>query len=142
MAIIRNDNYKAITLMTSVLVENVFVSRLKLCYWLHWLNFFKKNNPMMKSLKLCIPSSFSKFFIQLTFTCSKSTIGTQEKRCEICSKLTIITPERRQFPLGILRSPLGPFWNHVSRSAILLRLCSQTGNATVLKIRTVIFKFS
>ena len=33
---------------------------------------------------------------QLTFTCSKSTIETL-KKCEICSKLTIKTPERRQW---------------------------------------------
>ena len=33
---------------------------------------------------------------QLTFTCSNSTIETLEKSCEICSKLTIKTPERRQ----------------------------------------------
>ena len=33
---------------------------------------------------------------QLTFTCSKSTIETLEK-CEICSKLTIKTPKRRQW---------------------------------------------
>ena len=31
--------------------------------------------------------------IQLTFTCSNSTIETVEKRCEIRSKLTIETPE-------------------------------------------------
>ena len=30
---------------------------------------------------------------QLTFTCSKSTVETLKKRCEICSKLTIKTPE-------------------------------------------------
>ena len=33
---------------------------------------------------------------QLTFTCSKSTTEKTRKRCEICSKLTIKTPERRQ----------------------------------------------
>ena len=32
----------------------------------------------------------------LTFTCSNSTIETVEKRCEICSKLTLKTPERRR----------------------------------------------
>ena len=32
---------------------------------------------------------------QLTFTCSKSTIETPKKRCEICSKLTIKIPERK-----------------------------------------------
>ena len=32
---------------------------------------------------------------QLTFTCSKATIETLEKRCEICSKLKIKIPERR-----------------------------------------------
>ena len=32
----------------------------------------------------------------LTFTCSKSTIENTRKRCEICSKLTIKTSERRQ----------------------------------------------
>ena len=31
---------------------------------------------------------------ELTFTCSKSIVETAEKRCEICSKLTIKTPER------------------------------------------------
>ena len=30
------------------------------------------------------------------FTCSKSTIETLRKKYEICSKLTIKTPERRQ----------------------------------------------
>ena len=33
---------------------------------------------------------------QLTFTCSKSTIETPKKRCEICSKLTIKTLELRR----------------------------------------------
>ena len=33
---------------------------------------------------------------RLPFTCSKSTIETIEKGVKICSKLTIITPERRQ----------------------------------------------
>ena len=33
----------------------------------------------------------------LTLTCSKSKIGTLEKRCEICSKLTIKVPERPSF---------------------------------------------
>ena len=32
---------------------------------------------------------------QLTFTCSNTPIETLEKMCEICSKLTIITAERR-----------------------------------------------
>ena len=32
---------------------------------------------------------------QLTFTCSKSTIETLKKICEIYSKLTIKIPERR-----------------------------------------------
>ena len=32
---------------------------------------------------------------QLTFSCRKSTTETLEKWCEICSKLTIKTPERR-----------------------------------------------
>ena len=31
---------------------------------------------------------------QQIFTCSKSTRETQEKKCEICSKLTIETPKR------------------------------------------------
>ena len=35
------------------------------------------------------------FVTQLTSTRSKSTIETLEKRCEIFSKLTIKTPERR-----------------------------------------------
>ena len=39
---------------------------------------------------------FYDFFIQLTFTCLKSTIETLQKRCEICSKLTIRTLKRRQ----------------------------------------------
>ena len=34
---------------------------------------------------------------QLTFTCLKSTIETLKKRCEICLKLTIITPGRHQW---------------------------------------------
>ena len=33
---------------------------------------------------------------QLKLTCLKSTIETLEKRCAICSKLTIKSPERRQ----------------------------------------------
>ena len=33
---------------------------------------------------------------QQTFTSSKSTIETLEKRCEICSKSTVKTLERRQ----------------------------------------------
>ena len=37
---------------------------------------------------------------QLTFTCSKSTIETL-KECEICSKLTIKTPERRHWNKSI-----------------------------------------
>ena len=37
-----------------------------------------------------------KMVIQVTFTCSKPTIDPLKKRCEICSKLTIKTPERRQ----------------------------------------------
>ena len=32
------------------------------------------------------------------FTCSKLTRETLEQRCEICSKLTIKTPKRRQWP--------------------------------------------
>ena len=35
--------------------------------------------------------------IPVKFACSKSPIETLEKRCEICSKLTIKTPERRQW---------------------------------------------
>ena len=34
---------------------------------------------------------------QQLFTCSKSTIETLEKKCEICSKLTIKTPEQHQW---------------------------------------------
>ena len=34
---------------------------------------------------------------QLAFTCSKLTIETVEQRCEICSKLTIKLPKRRQW---------------------------------------------
>ena len=37
---------------------------------------------------------------QLTFTCSKSTTETLEKS-EICSKLTIKTPEGRQWRSGV-----------------------------------------
>ena len=33
---------------------------------------------------------------QLTINCPKSTIEILKKSCEICSKKTIITPERRQ----------------------------------------------
>ena len=35
--------------------------------------------------------------IQPTFTSSKLTIQTLEQRCEICSKLTIEPPKRRQW---------------------------------------------
>ena len=35
--------------------------------------------------------------IQPAFTCSKLTIETLEQRCEICSKLTIKLPKRRQW---------------------------------------------
>ena len=35
---------------------------------------------------------------QAAFTCSKLTRETLEQRCEICSKLTIKTPKRRQWP--------------------------------------------
>ena len=34
---------------------------------------------------------------QPVFTCSKLTTETLEQRCEICSKLTIKTPKRRQW---------------------------------------------
>ena len=34
---------------------------------------------------------------QLTFTCSKSTIEILEKKCEICSKLTIKAPQRHPY---------------------------------------------
>ena len=34
---------------------------------------------------------------QPAFTCSKLTIETLEQRCEICSKLTIKPPKRRQW---------------------------------------------
>ena len=33
---------------------------------------------------------------QLTLTCSKLTTETLDKRCDICSKLIIQTPKRRQ----------------------------------------------
>ena len=36
-------------------------------------------------------------FAQPAFTCSKLAIVTREQRCEICSKLTIKTPKRRQW---------------------------------------------
>ena len=39
---------------------------------------------------------------QLTFSCSKSPIETPEKRCEIFSKLTIKTPERRRSGIFIV----------------------------------------
>ena len=42
-----------------------------------------------------IPGPCTLDYTQLTFTCSKSVIETLEKSCEICSKLTIKTPERR-----------------------------------------------
>ena len=38
-----------------------------------------------------IVGSYNGNNIQLAFTCSNSTIKTQEKRCEICSKLSIKT---------------------------------------------------
>ena len=37
---------------------------------------------------------------QITFTCSNSTTETR-KRCEICSKLIIKTPERRRRRSGV-----------------------------------------
>ena len=46
-----------------------------------------------------VPSDTSDFFntfSHITFSCSKSTIETLEKVCEICSKLTIKTLKRRQ----------------------------------------------
>ena len=46
--------------------------------------------PHRKTM-LCITMS------QLIFTCSKSTIETLKKRCEIRSKLTTKTPERRHY---------------------------------------------
>ena len=39
---------------------------------------------------------------QLAFTCSKLTIETVEQRCEICSKLTIKLPKRRQWFGGFI----------------------------------------
>ena len=46
-----------------------------------------KNNQLLK--KKLIP--------ELTFTFPKSIIETKEKRCEVFSKLTIKTPERRRW---------------------------------------------
>ena len=39
---------------------------------------------------------YFKITTQLTFTYSNSTIETHKRMCEICSKLTIKTPERFQ----------------------------------------------
>ena len=51
------------------------------------LNLFKKRNKDTKNISNST---------QLTFTCSKSTIKTiKGVKCEMCSKLTIKTPERR-----------------------------------------------
>ena len=41
-----------------------------------------------------IIANFNLGLSQLKFTCSESTIETLEKRSEICSKITIKTPER------------------------------------------------
>ena len=53
--------------------------------------------------KSCYPANISRqcfislppenLVIQLTFTCFKSSIDAPEKKCEICSKLTVETPE-------------------------------------------------
>ena len=49
---------------------------------------------------------------QLTFTCSKATIEILEKRCEICSKLTIKTPERREWHRsGVFTINLEHIWD-------------------------------
>ena len=47
------------------------------------------------------PKNTGEFYIRIkisqpAFTCSKLTKETLEKSCEICSKLTIKTPQRRQ----------------------------------------------
>ena len=41
--------------------------------------------------------SVSTEYIQLIFTCSKSTIAILEKKCEVCSNLTIKTSEPRHW---------------------------------------------
>ena len=57
----------------------------------HNVTFGASNHVAQKRTK----NSFL-VFTQLTFTCSESTIEILEKRCEICSKLTMKIPERRQ----------------------------------------------
>ena len=54
----------------------------------------------------------------LTFTCSKSTINNRNtrKRCEICSKSTIETPERRQWRKGKEIVNFFPFPIHCVKS--------------------------
>ena len=52
------------------------------------VNYFRKFSILVFDRFFNTPLKVS---IQLIFTCSKSTI----ERCEICSKLTIKTPERR-----------------------------------------------
>ena len=55
--------------------------------------------PAKRSMGLKQQPCYSNVTNQLTFTCSKSIIETVkkcEKKCEICSKLTIKTPEQRR----------------------------------------------
>ena len=53
-----------------------------------------------------------------THTCSKSTKGTLEKKCEICSKLTIRTPEQGlKFPW-----PFGPQFKNIKVNSLFFFL--------------------
>ena len=57
---------------------------------------------------------------QLTFTCSYSRIWALKKRFEICSKLTIKTPERRHWRLsGVFIVKLGKYFTPFSSASII-----------------------
>ena len=65
---------------------------------LRW-RFFAKTAAIILAYDWQGPKNAFLFYLekpQLTFTCSNLTIETLRKRCEILSKLTIKTSERRQ----------------------------------------------
>ena len=140
MAIIRNGNYKSITLMTSVLVQNVFVSWLKLCYWLHWLNFSTKKNPYDEVTEALYSFKFFQILHPANIYLFKVNNRNTGKKVRNMFKVNNNNTRTTSIPSGNFTKPSGAILkSSVSRSAILLRLCSQTENATVLKICTVIF---
>ena len=60
---------------------------------------------------------------QVTFTFSKSTIETLEKKCEICSKLTIKTPEQFRRRRSIV---VNVSFEHVSQLFVVFLLVTLT----------------